>query len=104
MRVDVCQETSLPPLSDQRTSRIRAACSSKARREVAFYRDVLKRIAVDLEQAAKDETDPQRRRWFDSRAARVREHLLRGMPEDWTEPGGLQSGDLDQAAFREGLT
>ena len=57
----------------------------KARREAAFYRELLKRIAKDLEQAAKGATDPQRRQWFEGRARRVRERLLRGMPEDWTE-------------------
>ncbi len=57
----------------------------KARRELAFYRELLKLIARDLEQAAKGESDPRRRQWFEGRARRVRERLLRGMPEDWTE-------------------
>lgn len=60
---------------------------TKARRETAYYRDLLKRIAVDLEQAARTETDGRRQRWLASRAARVRERLKRGVPEDWTEDG-----------------
>jgi hypothetical protein len=59
---------------------------TKARRESAYWRDLLKRIARDLDQAAKTEVDPQRQRWLASRAARVRERLNRGMPDDWTEP------------------
>jgi hypothetical protein len=59
---------------------------TKARRESAYRRDLLTRIARDLEQAARTEIDPQRQRWFASRASRVRARLLHGVPEDWTEP------------------
>jgi hypothetical protein len=59
---------------------------TKARREIAYWRDLLKRIARDMEAAAREEADPSRQRWLISRASRVRERLLRGMPEDWTEP------------------
>lgn len=59
---------------------------TKARREVAFYRELLKLIAKDLEHAGKVEANPERQRWFEGRARRVRERLVRGMPEDWTEP------------------
>jgi len=57
------------------------------RREAAYWRDLLERIARDLEQAAKSENDPNRQRWFASRASRVRERLNRGMPEEWREDG-----------------
>jgi hypothetical protein len=59
---------------------------TKARREVAYWRDLLKRIARDMETAAREEADPGRQRSLETRASRVRERLLRGMPEDWTEP------------------
>jgi len=42
------------------------------RREAAYWRDLLKRIALDMGHAAKTERDPDRQRWFASRAARVR--------------------------------
>jgi hypothetical protein len=58
---------------------------AKAQRENAYWRDLLRRIARDLEQAARVETDPQRQRWFVSRAARVRERLNRGVPDDWMQ-------------------
>jgi hypothetical protein len=58
---------------------------TKARREIAYWRDLLKRIARDMA-AAREESDSSRQRWLESRASRVRERLLRGMPQDWTEP------------------
>lgn len=58
---------------------------TKTRREVSFYRDLLKRIAKDLESQAKAETDPKRQAWLAGRAKRIRERLLRGMPEDWKD-------------------
>lgn len=58
---------------------------TKVRREVAYYRDLLRRIAKDIEQAAKTETDTTRARWLTGRAKLIRERLLRGMPEDWTD-------------------
>lgn len=38
-----------------------------------------------MESAARTESDPRRQQWFTSRAERVRERLLRGVPEGWTE-------------------
>ena len=58
---------------------------TRIRREAAYWRDLLKRIAADLENAARTEHDPTRQRWLASRAARVRERLNRGVPEDWIE-------------------
>jgi hypothetical protein len=57
----------------------------KTRREAAYWRELLKRVARDMERSARAETDPQRQRWFVSRARRVRECLVRGVPDDWTE-------------------
>ena len=59
---------------------------AKTQQQLVFYRHLLKRIAKDMEAAARAEDDPKRRKWFESRARRVRDHLVRGMPEDWTEP------------------
>jgi hypothetical protein len=58
---------------------------NKALRETAYWRALLKRVARDMDNAAKTEHDPQRQRWFVSRASRVRERLDRGVPEDWRE-------------------
>lgn len=57
----------------------------QARREAAYWRELLTRIARDMEQSAKAEPDPERQRWFVSRARRVRERLVRGVPEGWRE-------------------
>ena len=59
---------------------------TQARRERAFWRALLKRIARDMEDTAKTETDPKRRQWFESRARRVRQRLTRGMHDNWIEP------------------
>ena len=49
-------------------------------REVAFWRDLLTRIAEDLEHAAGVERKPRRRSWFSSRAMRIRQRLHEGVP------------------------
>lgn len=58
---------------------------TRARRESAYWRDLLRRIARDMEATARSETDPKRRQWLESRARRVHERLNRGMPHDWIE-------------------
>jgi hypothetical protein len=58
---------------------------SKIRREAAYWRTLLRKIAADLDNAARVERDPARQRWFESRAARVRQRLNRGVPDDWVE-------------------
>ena len=58
---------------------------AKAHRESAYWRDLLRRIARDMEEAARAETDAKRHRWLVARATRVRERLNRGVPEYWRE-------------------
>lgn len=57
-------------------------------REAAYWRDLLKRIAVDLERAARAEADPARQRRLASRATRVGKRLNRGVRDDWTHDQG----------------
>lgn len=83
--VSSCQETSPRLLSDRSRRRSRSRVLTQARRESAYWRDLLRRIARDMDSAARVESDPRRQQWFTSRAARVRERLARGVPEDWRE-------------------
>jgi hypothetical protein len=57
-----------------------------ARREAAYWRHLLLRIAEDLEHTAGLERDPKRRAWLASRAMRVRQRLHEGMPASFEEP------------------
>jgi hypothetical protein len=52
-------------------------------REVAFWRDLLSRIAVDLDRGADRESDPQRRKWLRARACQIRKRLDEGVPSSW---------------------
>lgn len=49
-------------------------------REVVYWRDLLTRIAEDLEHAAGLESEQRRRSWFVSRAMRIRQRLHEGVP------------------------
>jgi hypothetical protein len=52
--------------------------------EVVYWRDLLTRVAKDLERAAGSEADAKRKAWFTSRAMRIRQRLHDGMPEGWS--------------------
>ena len=58
----------------------------EVRREACYWRQLLTRIAEDLEHAAGLERDPRRRSWFASRAMRVRQRLHEGVPATFEEP------------------
>ena len=49
-------------------------------REILYWRDLLSRVAADLELKAGTETDPARARWAGARAMRIRRRLYEGMP------------------------
>jgi hypothetical protein len=55
----------------------------------AYRRDLLHQVAVDMESTAKRETLPDRR-WFESRARRIRERLEHGVPPRWTVPSKME--------------
>lgn len=50
-------------------------------RDSAYWRELLTRIAEDLEHAADGEIDGKRRAWFASRAMRIRQRLHEGVPD-----------------------
>lgn len=49
-------------------------------REILYWRDLLSRVAADLELKAGTETDAGRARWAGTRAMRIRRRLYEGMP------------------------
>jgi hypothetical protein len=54
-------------------------------REATYWRDLLTRIAEDLEHAAGVEREPRRRSWLSSRAMRIRQRLHEGVPSAFEE-------------------
>jgi hypothetical protein len=52
-------------------------------REVLYWRELLSRVAADLELVASKETDAERARWARARAMRIRKRLFDGMPADY---------------------
>ena len=53
-------------------------------RQIAFWRDLLARVADDIDATATREDDVKRRRWFDSRSRRIRELLSEPVPPGWS--------------------
>jgi hypothetical protein len=53
-------------------------------REVAYWRMLLTRVADDLDNAAIAEPDPKCKRWYESRATRIRQRLDCGVPSGWS--------------------
>jgi hypothetical protein len=50
-------------------------------REITYWRELLTRVAQDLETTAGTEPDPKRQRWLAARAMRIRQRLHEGVPE-----------------------
>jgi len=59
-------------------------------RESAYWRELLTRIAEDLEHATDAEVDGKRKAWFSSRAMRIRQRLHESVPEGF-DPETLRS-------------
>jgi hypothetical protein len=53
-------------------------------RQVADWRTLLTRVADDLEHAASAEPDAKHKRWYESRATRIRQRLDCGVPGGWS--------------------
>lgn len=53
-------------------------------RQVAFWKDLLARVANDIDGTAAREDDVKRRRWFQSRSRRIRELLAEPVPPGWS--------------------
>lgn len=53
-------------------------------RQIAFWRDLLARVADDLDATATREDDARRRRWFETRSRRIRELLAEPVPPAWS--------------------
>jgi hypothetical protein len=54
-------------------------------RELAYWRELLAKVADDIDQAASHDIDPKRQRWFASRARRIRLRLQGGVPSGWSQ-------------------
>lgn len=54
-------------------------------RQISFWRDILGRIADDIDTTAAHEDDVKRRRWFESRSRRIRELLAEPVPPGWSQ-------------------
>ena len=52
-------------------------------REVLYWRQLLDRVAGELEHIAGREPDPERRKVLSARAMRIRQGLHEGMPADF---------------------
>lgn len=53
-------------------------------REVAYWRDLLARVANDMERSSARDDDIKRRRWFETRSTRIRELLVERVPSGWS--------------------
>lgn len=53
-------------------------------REIAYLRDILCRVADDIDATAAREDDVKRRRWFTARSRRIRELLAEPIPPAWS--------------------
>jgi hypothetical protein len=52
-------------------------------REVLYWRELLSRVAAELELMVGKETDAARAQWLSARAMRIRRRLHEGMPADY---------------------
>ena len=52
-------------------------------REVFYWRQLLERVAGELERIASREPDPERRKVLSARAMRIRKRLHEGTPADF---------------------
>ncbi len=52
-------------------------------RDVLYWRELLDKVARELELKAGTETDPARARWCAERAMRIRRRLYEGTPSDY---------------------
>lgn len=80
------QETSASILSridHGRTSPL-VAREHELLREIAYLRDLLGKVADDVEQSGTREDDPRRKRWFESRAKRINELVSQPVPANWS--------------------
>lgn len=64
-------------------SRLMAA-DNELYRETLYWRELLARVAEELESKAGGESDPTRKRWLSARAMRIWQRLHEGMPADFS--------------------
>lgn len=61
-------------------------------REIFFWRDLLARVAADLEREASREGESSRGRWLASRATRIRKRLHEGVPDEFVVSSNRPAG------------
>ena len=62
------------------------AADNELYREARYWRELLARVAEELESKAGTESDPTRKRWLSARAMRIRRRLHEGVPDDFEIP------------------
>ncbi len=85
----LCQDMSVEIVRDLESGapcpyRIVVATDHERLREIAYWRDILAKIADDIDATAAREDDVKRRRWFDTRSRRIRELLAEPVPPGWS--------------------
>lgn len=55
------------------------------RREIAYWRDLLARVADDMVDTGGRDVDPKRKRWFESRSSRIKGLLDYPVPSSWSQ-------------------
>lgn len=66
------------------TYRVDVATEHDHLRAIAYWRDLLARVADDIESTSKRETDVKRTRWLQSRSRRIRQLLAEPVPPGWS--------------------
>lgn len=60
------------------------ATDHELQRQLAYWKDILARVAEDMDAIAARDVDPQVKRWFESRSRRIRELLGEPVPPGWS--------------------
>lgn len=53
-------------------------------REIAFLRDLLGKVADDIQRTGACEDDPRLKRWFQSRSRRINDLITQPVPAGWS--------------------
>jgi hypothetical protein len=62
------------------------AADNEPYRQIFYWRELLVRVAQELESKAGKESDPTWKRWLSARAMRIRRRLHEGVPDDFEIP------------------
>lgn len=63
---------------------IHVATEHELLRQIAFWRDILAKVADDIDATIAREDDVKLRRWFETRSRRIRALLAEPVPPGWS--------------------